>query len=75
MVRGEVDTDNLAAAVDLASILHAVIAEHADRINAAAAKFPDEPLAVRLDYHPRMGKVDLLITANDRPKPFHVKAA
>jgi hypothetical protein len=55
---------------DLAALLQRVIAEHADRINAAAEKYPDEPIEVELHWHPSRRKVETVVRASDRLAPF-----
>lgn len=58
--------------MDLAELFQRVIEEHRARINAAAEKYPGEPIQIQLDYHPQMKKVETVIRPSDRPKPFRI---
>jgi hypothetical protein len=61
--------------LDLAALLQRVIAEHADRINAAAESSPDVPIEVVLSWHPKVRSIETVVRPSDRLRPFKVDAA
>lgn len=61
--------------VDLAALYIAAIEANRERINAAAARWPDEPIELSLHWHPEMGKVDPILRPSDRLPSYRPERA
>ena len=56
--------------VDLADYIEQAVSSHRTLINATGRRWPDRPIQVEFNWHPKMGKVDVVVRSIDHLPSF-----